>query len=100
MRSLSHRQFAAAAGVSAQAVSKWLGGGHISPERWSRVATAAGLTVPELLGVDPSAQNPADDGEALQLLRRLTALADAPMDRAVPDLMQVLRDAQRLVGRA
>ena len=97
----SHRRFAAAAGVTPQALSKWLDGGRISPPRWSRVAAAAGLTVPELLGADggPDADAQPGDVEALQLLRRLAALADEPMDRAVPDLMQVLRDAQGLVER-
>jgi transcriptional regulator with XRE-family HTH domain len=96
VRKLSHRRFATAAGVSSQAASKWLNGGHISPERWSSVAEAAGLSVPELLGVPLETDSePAPDVEPVAILRRLATISSQPLDRAVPDLMQLLRDAQQ-----
>jgi hypothetical protein len=98
-RTVSHRRFADKAGVSPQAATKWLQGGRIAPERWAAVAAALNLTVPELLGLPEQApQQHAGDRstEAEVLLGRLAALAAQPFDRAVPDLMLVLRDARRL----
>jgi transcriptional regulator with XRE-family HTH domain len=98
-RELSQRQFAQDAGVSLPAVHHWLKGARIKPERWPRVARALGLSVEELLGAptaDPPAPAPSDvtSPQADALLTRLAELSGEPFDQAIPDLIEVLRDAQ------
>lgn len=98
-RELSQRQFAHDAGVSLPAVHNWLNGARIKPERWPRVARALGLSIEELLGPstpDPVAPVPSDvnSPQADALLTRLAELSSEPFDQAIPDLIEVLRDAQ------
>ena len=63
------------------------------------------LTVDELLGTKPhpAAQQPpppSRDARADLLLERLAALSTEPFDRAAPDLIQVLKEAQELAEAA
>jgi transcriptional regulator with XRE-family HTH domain len=102
---LSHREFAEAANVSLPAVTKWLNGGRISHDNWRPVADALHLNVDELLGTKrrrtpPQPRSSPDDVRAALLLERLAALSTEPFDRAVPDLMQVLKEAQELAEAA
>jgi transcriptional regulator with XRE-family HTH domain len=99
-RGMSQREFARAAGVSPVAVHKWLKGGCIAPDNWRRVATALGLGIDELLGLKESDESHGPsrfthDGKLDGLLTKLARLSNEPLDQAIPDLMMVLRDAQR-----
>jgi transcriptional regulator with XRE-family HTH domain len=97
---LSYRVLASEVGVSPQTITNWLNGGRIQIGHVSRLAKALGMTTDEVLrGPDLQlGKLPASSDEcerAIDLLGRLASLRNE-LEKSVPQLMDVLRDAEEL----
>lgn len=102
-RGLTQRDLASRVGVSSNTVSSWTRGEHTPSSSHARaVAEQLGEDVGSLLGGPAPRARPAPPGpsDAEDVIARLGALrlsrALAPVADSVPDLIQVLRDAEKL----
>ena len=100
---LSYRGLARQMDVSPEAIRNWLNGTHITIDRATRLAPILGLTTRELLGgprspVGVTAAEHLELQHANDLLRRIALLREH-LESTVPELMEVLREAQKLVER-
>lgn len=98
---LSHRGLAGQMDVSPEAIRNWLNGSRITIDRATRLAPILGLTTRELLGgprrpVFEAAAERRELQRATDLLRRIALLREH-LESTVPELMEVLREAQELV---
>jgi transcriptional regulator with XRE-family HTH domain len=98
---LSYRGLARQMDVSPEAIRNWLNGSRITIDRATRLAPLLGLTTRELLGgprrpVREAAAERLELQRATDLLRRIALLREH-LESTVPELMEVLREAQELV---
>ncbi len=97
----SYEQLARRVGVSKSTLANWTAGRTDVPAAWlAIIARELDRPVTVLLGEHPLRSNEATP-EA-DLARTLASLAPAiaPLERATPELMRVLREAERLADSA